>query len=77
MGVLLDAISDIHRGHIHPEDPVDVRNDPQEDTCPQAVSSSNFLMWIWGGIWFHSSKKSPVFLVFFKMEKTCSVSIVY
>ncbi len=39
---------------------MNVRNDPQQDTRPQPVSSSNFLMWIWGVILFHSSKKSPV-----------------
>ena len=60
MRVLLEVISDIHRVRINPEDPMDVRNDPQQDTCPQAVSSSNFLMWIWGVISFHSSKKSLV-----------------
>jgi hypothetical protein len=39
---------------------MDVRNDPQQETNPQAVSSSNLLMGIRGVISFHSSKKSPV-----------------
>ena len=44
MGVLLRVISDIHRIRINPEDPMDVRNDPQQDTCSQAVTSSNWRM---------------------------------
>ena len=32
---------------INPEDPIDVRNDPQQGTSSQAVCSSNFRMWIW------------------------------
>ena len=39
---------------------VDVRNNSHQDTRPQVVSSSNFLMWVWGVISFHSLKKSPV-----------------
>ena len=31
-GVLLEVISDIHRVRTDPEDPMDVRNDPQQDT---------------------------------------------
>ena len=44
MGALLGVISDIHRVHTNPEDPMDVRNDHQQYTNPQAVSSSNFLV---------------------------------
>ena len=40
--------------------PVDVKNDSQQGTLPQAICSSNFLMWIWWVILFHSSKKSHV-----------------
>ena len=59
-GVLLGVISDMHMVHINLEDPMDVRNDLQQDTRPHAVSFSNFLIWVWGVISFHSSKKSPV-----------------
>ena len=31
-------------GVLDPEDPMDVRNDQQQDTHPQVVSSSNFRM---------------------------------
>jgi len=34
MGVLMGVISDIYRLHINPEDPMDVRNYPQQDTNP-------------------------------------------
>ena len=40
---MLGFISDIHRVRTTLEDPVDVRNKPQQGTRPQAVSSSNFL----------------------------------
>ena len=38
------VISDIHRVLWVSVDPVDVRNDSQQGTCPQAVCNSNFLM---------------------------------
>ena len=44
MGVFLGVIYDIHRVCINPEDPMDVRNDLQQDIRPQAISSANFLM---------------------------------
>ena len=44
MGVLLGAISDIQRVLWLDAEPVDVRNDPQQDIRPEAVSSSNFLI---------------------------------
>ena len=47
MGVLLEVISDIHRVLWVNADPMDVRNDSQQDTRPQAVSSSNFLCEFW------------------------------
>ena len=59
-GVLLGVISNNHRVRINPEDPMDVRNDPPKGTHPQDISASNFLMWIWWVISFHSLKKSPV-----------------
>ena len=43
MGALLGVISDIHGVQTNLEDPVDVRNVPQQGNCPQVVSSSNFL----------------------------------
>ena len=57
-GALLGVISDIHRVCTNPEDFMDVRNDPQQGTSLQAVCSSNFLIWIWGMISFHSSKST-------------------
>ena len=56
-GVVLGVISDITQRILL----MDVRSDPQQDTHPQVIISSNFLMWIWGVISFYSSKKSPVF----------------
>ena len=44
MSAILGVISDIHMVHTNLEDPVDVRNDPQQGTHPQAIRSSNFLM---------------------------------
>ena len=41
---LLVLISDIHRVLWVSVDPVDVRDDPQEGTHPQAVCSLNFWM---------------------------------
>ena len=49
-----------HLVYINPEDTMNVRYYPQQDTHLQAISSSNFLMWIWVVISFHSSKKSFV-----------------
>ena len=37
-------ISDIHSVQTIPELPMDVRNEHQQGTCPQAICSSNFLM---------------------------------
>ena len=48
MGALLVLISDIHRVPLVSVDPVNVRNNSPQGTCPQAVCSSFFLMWIWG-----------------------------
>ena len=42
MGVAV--ISGIHGVRINQEEAMDVRNDPQQGTRPQAVCSSNFLM---------------------------------
>ena len=56
--VFLMVINDIHEVLWVNADPVDVRNDFQQDTYLQAISSSNFLMWVLGVISFHSSKKS-------------------
>ena len=44
MDVLLGVISDIHRVRTNLENLLDVRNDPQQGTGPQAICSSNFLM---------------------------------
>ena len=44
MGALLGVISDILRVLINLEGPIDVRNDPEQDTSPQ----------IWGVFLFHS-----------------------
>ena len=54
---LLGVISDILWVSANP---VDVKNYLQQGNRPQAACSSNFLMWVWGMISFHSSKKSPV-----------------
>ena len=43
-------ISDIHRVRTNPENPVDVRNELQQGTRPQAICSLNFLMWFLGVI---------------------------
>ena len=59
-GLRTGVIFDIHRVLWVNVDPVDVRNDYQQGTRPHAIISSNFLMWVWGVISFHSSKKSPV-----------------
>ena len=59
-GAFLRVIFDIHKIHTNPEDPMDIRNDPQKGILPQAVCSSNFLMWLCGVISFLSSKKSPL-----------------
>ena len=50
MGALVGFISDIHRVLWIIADPVDVRNESQQGTRPQAIRSSNFLIWIWGVI---------------------------
>ena len=57
---LMGVISDIHRVRINLNDPGNVRNEPQQGTHRQAITSSNFQMWIWEVILFYSSKKSPV-----------------
>ena len=44
MGALLGVIFDIHMVHANLKDPVDVRIEPQQDTCPQAISSSNLFV---------------------------------
>ena len=54
------VLSDIHWVCINPEDPMDVRNDTQQDSRPQAVSFSNFLMSIWGVISICFEKPLPV-----------------
>ena len=41
---MLGFIFDIHRLLWVSADPVDVRNEPQQGTCPQAVSSSKFML---------------------------------
>ena len=57
---LLGFISDIHRVLWVSANPVDVRNEPQQGTCPQAISSSNFQMWIWEVISIAFEKAWPV-----------------
>ena len=42
MGALLGVISNIHKVRTNPKDPMDVRNDPKQGNCPQAVRSSIF-----------------------------------
>ena len=46
MGAWLGVIN-IHRVSTNLEDPVDVRNEPQQGANPQAFSSSNSFVWIW------------------------------
>ena len=50
MVALLGVIYDIHRVRTNLEDPMDVRNDPQLGTRPQAACSSNFWRLIRGVI---------------------------
>ena len=54
------VISDIHRVFWVSVDPVDVRNYSQQGTRPQAICSSNFLMWIWGVISIIFEKTWPI-----------------
>lgn len=44
---MLGVISDIQKVSINPKDPVDIRNEPQYGTRPQAVCRLTFQMWIW------------------------------
>ena len=44
LSALLGFISDFQRVCTSPKNPVDVRNEPQQGTCSQAIYSSNFLM---------------------------------
>ena len=72
MGVLMGANSDIHRVLWVNAKPVDVKNDSQQGTHPQAICSSNFLMWILGVISILFEKTGPVNMA----ENECKGSIL-
>ena len=60
MGALLGFIFNIHGVLWVSADPVDVKNETQLGTCPQAICFLNFLMWIWGVISILFEKTWPL-----------------